>query len=84
LTARPAIRSPDPELALSTVRLDFDDFDDLSTAWVPLTLAINSLNRSMGLNDPYPFVLSIPAIEKVRFVHELIERSATPSPDFSV
>jgi hypothetical protein len=39
-------------------------------------IASVSLNRSMGLNDPYPFVLSTPALEKVRFVHELIERSA--------
>jgi hypothetical protein len=76
LTARPALRHGDADLKLSTTRLDFTDFDDLSTAWVPLTLAINSLNRSMGLNDPYPFVLSTQAVEKVRFVHELIERSA--------
>jgi hypothetical protein len=76
LTARPALKSPDADLKLTTTRLDFTDFDDLSTAWIPLTLAINSLNRSMGLNDPYPFVLSMPAIEKVRFVHELIERTA--------
>ncbi len=55
-------------------RLDFEDFDDLITAWVPLTLALNSLNRSMGLADTYPFVLSTPAIEKLRFVHDVIER----------
>jgi hypothetical protein len=77
LTARPAVRPTDADLKLSTARLDFTDFDDLSTAWIPLTLAINSLNRSMGLNDPYPFVLSTPALEKVRFVHELIERSSS-------
>jgi hypothetical protein len=76
LTARPAVSVPDADLKLTTTRLDFTDFDDLSTAWVPLTLAINSLNRSMGLYDPYPFVLSVPAVAKVRFVHELIERSA--------
>jgi hypothetical protein len=76
LAARPAVKLPDADLKLSTARLDFADFDDLSSAWIPLTLAINSLNRSMGLNDPYPFVLSTPAVEKVRFVHELIERTA--------
>ena len=73
---RPAVNPPDAGLKLSTTRLDFTDFDDLSNAWIPLTLAINSLNRSMGLNDPYPFVLSKTAVEKVRFVHDLIERSA--------
>jgi len=55
-------------------RLDFEDFDDLITAWVPLTLALNSLNRSMGLADTYPFVLSTDAIGKLRFVHDVIER----------
>ena len=40
----------------ATRRLDFDDFDDLARAWIPLTVALNSLNRSMGLPDLYPFV----------------------------
>jgi hypothetical protein len=38
-----------------------------------LTVAMNSLNRSMGLGDPYPFVLSILAVAKLRFVHEVVE-----------
>ena len=76
VTTRPAVKPPDADLKLTTTRLDFADFDDLSNAWVPLALAINSLNRSMGLADPYPFVLSVRAIEKLRFVHELIDRSA--------
>jgi hypothetical protein len=54
-------------------RLDFDDFDDLITAWFPLTIALNSLNRGMGLYDLYPFVLSEKVIEKLRFVHDLID-----------
>jgi hypothetical protein len=76
VTTRPTVKTPDTDLQLATARLDFTDFDDLTTAWIPLTLAINSLNRSMGLNDPYPFILSKPGIEKIRFVHELIERTA--------
>jgi hypothetical protein len=58
-------------------RLDFDDFDDLIGAWFPLTGALNSLNRSMGLPDVYPFVLSQPAIAKLRFVHEIVENAGT-------
>jgi hypothetical protein len=61
-------RSP----TLTTRRLDRRNFDDLLTAWVPLTVALNSLNRSMGLADPYPFVLPPPAAEKLRFVHALV------------
>jgi hypothetical protein len=42
-------------------------------AWYPLTIALNSLNRGMGLSDLYPFVLSPRAIQKLRFVHDLID-----------
>jgi hypothetical protein len=60
-------------LTLMARNLDFDDFDDLIAGWVPLTLALNSLNRAMGLPDLYPFVLSERAIKKLRFVHDVIE-----------
>jgi hypothetical protein len=59
--------------ALSTRRLDFHDFDDLLRGFAPVTLALNDLNRSMGLADPYPFVLCPAAVEKLRFVHDVIE-----------
>ena len=52
------------------------DFDRLVEAWIPLTVALNSLNRSMGQSDVYPFALSPPAIEKLRFVHELVHAAA--------
>ncbi|MGZ9021059.1 MAG: zinc-binding metallopeptidase family protein [Rhodoplanes sp.] len=44
----------------------------LVDAWIPLTIAINSVNRSMGQPDLYPFVLSPPVVDKLRFVHEII------------
>jgi hypothetical protein len=47
-------------------------FDRIIEAWLPLTFAVNSLNRSMGQPDLYPFVLAPPAIEKLRFVHDLV------------
>ena len=64
----------DPSLALET---GFDpyrqaDFGGLIEAWLPLTLAANGLNRSMGLPDAYPFVLSPAALDKLRFVHDVI------------
>jgi hypothetical protein len=56
---------------------DFDpckvrDFDDLLEHWMPLTVALNSLNRSMGHEDAYPFVLAEPVREKLRFIHRVI------------
>jgi hypothetical protein len=59
-----------------TARIDFDphraDMARLIDAWIPLTFAANSMNRSMGLPDLYPFVLSAPAIAKLSFVHACI------------
>jgi hypothetical protein len=49
-----------------------DSFGRMLKDWMPLTYALNSLNRGMGLPDLYPFVLSDPAIEKMRFIHETI------------
>ena len=48
-----------------------DDFDALIKHWLPLTLALNSLNRSMGHEDAYPFVLAAPVVEKLRLVHRI-------------
>ena len=61
--------------------LDFDNFDDLLKGWIPLTVTLNSLNRSMGLRDPYPFVLSEMVILKLRFVHEVIEHAELSGKD---
>ena len=69
-------RSPPPvDLSVNARRVDFDDFENLINAWFPLTFALNSLNRGMGLPDIYPFVLSERAIDKVRFVHDVIEQA---------
>jgi hypothetical protein len=45
-------------------------------AWVSLTVAANSINRSMGLPDLYPFVLAPAIVTKLTFVHDCIR--ATP------
>lgn len=45
-----------------------DDFGERYRRWVPVTLALNELNRAMGMPDPYPFVVASPAVDKIRFV----------------
>jgi hypothetical protein len=47
-------------------------FDTLAKNWVALTCVLNNLNRSMGLQDAYPFVLPPAALAKLRFVHEIV------------
>jgi hypothetical protein len=49
-------------------------FDQLLAGWPALTLAINGLNRSMGLRDAYPFAPSEKVVTKLRFVHDLVAR----------
>jgi hypothetical protein len=39
--------------------------------WLPIAFAVNSLNRSMGHPDFYPFVLAERPIEKLGFIHAL-------------
>ncbi len=48
--------------------------DALLAAWLPLTAALNQLNRSMGRDDLYPFVLPPPVMDKLGLVHELVTR----------
>ena len=49
-----------------------DDIEDTLQKWSELTLMMNALNRSMGLEDAYPFTLSALTMAKLRFVHALI------------
>ena len=49
-----------------------DNINELLQKWSDLSILLNSLNRSMGLEDAYPFVLSELTLKKLRFVHGLI------------
>ncbi|MDB5915428.1 MAG: hypothetical protein JWP22_4103 [Ramlibacter sp.] len=51
------------------------DFNVLVEQWVPLTVLLNSLNRSLGQEDAYPFALSPAALEKLRYVHDVISET---------
>jgi hypothetical protein len=44
---------------------------------VPLTVAINSINRSLGQPDLYPFVLTDAIVKKIDYVFHLIAESRT-------
>ena len=48
-------------------------FDKLVEDWLALTYVLNNLNRGLGQPDGYPFVLAPAALDKLRFVHEVIE-----------
>jgi len=52
-----------------------DSFEEIIEQWLPLTYALNSLNRSMGQPDLYPFVLAPLVISKMEFVHQAIRQA---------
>ena len=51
------------------------DFDTIIDAWIPMTFAVNSINRSMGIDDLYPFVISPEVTEKLKVVHDIVKDS---------
>jgi hypothetical protein len=55
------------------------DFEDCIEGWSNLSVTLNELNRSMGLKDAYPFVLSTGSIRKLHFVHQLVYPSSPTS-----
>jgi hypothetical protein len=66
---------PKSDVLEATIDFDayrVDDIQKLLSAWLPLSVAVNSLNRSMGLPDLYPFVMPPPVVEKLAFVLEIV------------
>lgn len=60
-----------------SAEIDFDPYRvrraaRLISAWKPLTVALNALNRSMGQPDLYPFALPEGVQAKLGFVHEVV------------
>jgi hypothetical protein len=47
-------------------------FETLTDRWIPLTLAMNSLARSLGHADLYPFAIPPPAYAKLKLAHEVV------------
>jgi hypothetical protein len=53
---------------------------EIIDAWLPLTFAVNNLNRAMGNADLYPFVLSPAVVIKLGFVHDVVAQQAAAAP----
>ena len=49
------------------------DIDGIIGAWLPVTFALNSVNRAMGLRDLYLFILSPGVTRKLAFIHRLVQ-----------
>ncbi|MFT6883621.1 MAG: hypothetical protein ACI83W_001589 [Marinoscillum sp.] len=49
-----------------------DDFDVIIQTCVPLSFAVNSITRAMGVPDVYPFTIAPAVIDKMKFIHRLL------------
>ncbi len=61
--------------------VNFDPYNapsaqQLMDAWIPLSVAINAIQRSMGQPDTYPFILSPPVVAKLDFINKLMTDEA--------
>lgn len=62
---------------------DFDSYrvtniETLIDHWVPLSILINNLNRTMGLADAYPFVIAPAVVGKLGFINDLVHGAGRP------
>ncbi|MFY0607019.1 MAG: putative zinc-binding peptidase [Cyclobacteriaceae bacterium] len=58
-----------------------DDFSLIVKNAIPLSFAVNSINRAMGLPDVYPFEVNENITAKMSFIHDLVKNQylSTPS-----
>jgi hypothetical protein len=57
-----------------------ENFQTIVDNWLPVSFAMNNINRCMGQPDFYPFVLSPTVIDKLAFIHDLVrERHSAPA-----
>lgn len=47
-------------------------FDRQLDDWAKMALCMNAINRSLGMPDPYPFVLSESIHDKLYFIHRVV------------
>ncbi len=52
--------------------LEQTDINNILDTWMEFSVMLNSLNRSMGLADAYPFVLTEAVRTKLSFIHHAI------------
>jgi hypothetical protein len=49
-----------------------ESIEQIIAAWLPFVFAMNSVSRTMGSRDLYPFILSPNVIAKLGFIHSLV------------
>ncbi len=68
--------APDALVSVPEGELDDEPFAEILDQWLPLTYALNELNRTMGKDPLYPFVLAPTVVNKLTLVHRLVREVA--------
>jgi hypothetical protein len=55
-------------------------FQTMIDMWLPLSWSLNMVNRSMGHDDLYPFVLPVAVMEKMQFIHDVVDEVTAAPP----
>ncbi|MGI4812771.1 MAG: zinc-binding metallopeptidase family protein [Janthinobacterium lividum] len=72
-------KAQEPVMQPDNTELEATSFERMIERWFPLTYVLNSLNRSLGMPDGYPFTLAPTVIDKLRFVHRSVQEAAEGS-----
>lgn len=77
LALHPKIAKPEDHLDVDVQQDPYEmaDFNPIISAWLPMSLAMNSINRSMGNTDLYPFIIAPEVMEKLSFIHKVCYES---------
>jgi len=71
---------PSEMAAFSSQSSGHIEFDGLLGQWLPVALFANSLNRSFGHDDAYPFAPAAPVNRKLAWIHGLVARVFAGTP----
>jgi hypothetical protein len=55
-----------------------DSFTDWLSTWMRFSVVLNALNRSMGVSDPYPFVINASVERKLHFIERWVKTARRP------
>jgi hypothetical protein len=72
VVAGPAVSAEPPLRAVPIGDPEDEPFSAVIESWLPLTYALNAINRSMGHDDLYPFTLAPTVIDKLVYIHQRV------------
>lgn len=66
----------EPVVPIAPTPTQADITTDIVQRWLPVSQFINAMNRSLGVADGYPFVLSAEVLAKLAFIHQVVRATS--------